>query len=610
MPDPAKPVLIYDGRCGFCGIWIEYWRRLTGDAVEYAASQEAAARYPQISAGEFQKSVQLVMPSGEILHGAHAVFQSLAFHPSQQWLLAVYRRVPGIAAVTEASYRFIARHRDLFYWITVLLFGRAIQPLRFDGVQWLFRKCLALIWLIAFASFGAQAAGLIGSGGIQPASLYLARVAEYAGSSTWRVAPTIFWAFSGEAFVRAACVAGAVCAALAFLGVFWRAALLLAFVLYLSLVNVSQEFLSYQWDILLLETGFLSIFLGYSRAVVWLFRWLLFRLMFLSGAVKLLSGDAAWRSLTALLYHYQTQPIPTPLAWYAQQLPVWFQKGSCFLVLFIELAIPFLILGPRRCRRFAAPWLLGLQAMILVTGNYAFFNWLAIALCLFLFDDAWLARFLPARWLERAERANAPFAPPRVRAALSSALLAVIGILSGSLVAQTVRGDVPAAARALVAVAAPFGVSSSYGLFAVMTTTRPEIVIEGSNDGVTWLEYEFKYKPGRLDRPPPWVAPHQPRLDWQMWFAALGSYQENVWLVNTLARLLQNAPEVLALIGRNPFPEKPPRLIRAQLYDYRFTNWAARSRTGNWWARTPLGPYVRPVSLENLSALPLLQWKR
>jgi hypothetical protein len=160
--------------------------------------------------------------------------------------------------------------------------------------------------------------------------------------------------------------------------------------------------------------------------------------------------------------------------------------------------------------------------------------------------------------------------------------------------------------RTLVSIAAPFGITSTYGLFATMTTARPEIIVEGSSDGVTWLEYEFRYKPGRLNRPPPWVAPHQPRLDWQMWFAALGSYTDNVWFLNFLARLLQDDAAVLALMEHNPFPGGPPRLVRAQLYDYRFTDWNTGRKTGAWWTRKPLGLYVPPVSLENLSGLPLL----
>jgi hypothetical protein len=197
-----------------------------------------------------------------------------------------------------------------------------------------------------------------------------------------------------------------------------------------------------------------------------------------------------------------------------------------------------------------------------------------------------------------------------VRRALVAGVALVIGLLSTLFALQALRFQLPAAARSLISTAAPFGITSSYGLFAVMTMTRPEIVIEGSNDGANWREYEFRYKPGRLDRRPPWVAPHQPRLDWQMWFAALGSYRENVWFLNLLARLLQNNPEVLGHFEHNPFPGAAPRLIRASLYEYRFTDWDTRQKTHTWWTRTLLGLYVPAVSLEDLSGIPLLNAER
>ncbi|HYP08251.1 MAG TPA: lipase maturation factor family protein, partial [Bryobacteraceae bacterium] len=351
--------------------------------------------------------------------------------------------------------------------------------------------------------------------------------------------------------------------------------------LYLSIVNVGQDFYSFQWDMLLLETGLLAVLLGYSSVIVWMFRWLLFRLMFLSGAVKLLSGDATWSSLGALSVHYQTQPIPTPLAWYAHQLPASLQRASTGIVLFIELIIPFLVLGPRRLRIFAALWLIGLQVLIMLTGNYAFFNWLTLALCLFLFDDMSLRRFFPSR----------EFAREMLRPAIAWTATAIIAVLSLGWMWQTFTGRPPG----VLAYTAPFGITSSYGLFATMTTRRGEIVVEGSNDGELWQEYEFPYKPGRLDRRPPWVAPHQPRLDWQMWFAALSYYQQNGWFVNLAARLLQGSPPVVALLERNPFPSAPPKYIRAQMYEYTFT----RRGEKQWWSRRLLGPYLPAISLDS-----------
>jgi hypothetical protein len=393
-----------------------------------------------------------------------------------------------------------------------------------------------------------------------------------------------------------------ICAVLALSGVFWRGALVGAFLLYLSLVSVSREFLSFQWDFLLLEAGFLAIFLGYGVSVVWLFRWLLFRLMFFSGAVKMLSGDPVWRDLTALTYHFQTQPIPTAVAWYANQWPLWFQKVCCAGVFFVELVIPWLVLMPRRARLFALPWLLALQGLIAFTGNYAFFNLLAASLCLFLIDD----RLVSQSWSRLARPISLTHVSGRVRQAVVVVLALVICLLSALQVATSLGGNIPEVGSHIMAAAAPFGIVNSYGLFAVMTKTRPEIIIEGSNDGSQWLEYEFKYKPGRLDRRPPWVAPHQPRLDWQMWFAALGTYRENVWFLNLLVRLLQGKPEVTELLERVPFSQSPPKFVRARVYDYEFTTSEQRKQSGNWWTRKPLGLYVPALSLKDLSSLPVM----
>jgi hypothetical protein len=483
-------------------------------------------------------------------------------------------------------YRWIAEHRNLAYWFTVVLFGRKLRPLTYDTIEWLFTKVLALIWLIAFLSFGVQALGLIGSQGVLPVSVYLQRAQQFLGGKAYFAVPTVLWWNSSDTAIQVVWIAGAICSVLALFGVVRRLALVGAWVLYLSLLHAAQEFLGFQWDILLLEAGFLALFLGYSRLIVWMFRWLLFRLLFLSGAVKLLSGDPTWSGLSALSVHYQTQPIPTPVAWYAHQLPEWAQRASTGMVLFIELVIPCLVLGPRRVRLFAAPFLITLQILIMVTGNYAFFNWLTLALCLFLFDDWKLPRWLPRRVT----------ALPKIGfTRLAWAVSGVIAVLSLSLLWQAFTGSPPGVTRPIVSNLAPFGLASNYGLFAVMTTMRAEIVLEGSNDGVTWQEYEFRYKPGRLDRRPPWVAPHQPRLDWQMWFAALGTYQQSPWLVNLVYRLLQGSPPVVGLLEKNPFLAAPPKYIRAQIYEYRFTTWGSK----DWWSRRLMSPYLPPVSLDS-----------
>jgi hypothetical protein len=375
-----------------------------------------------------------------------------------------------------------------------------------------------------------------------------------------------------------------------------RWVLLALYVLYLSFNMAGQEFLSFQWDSLLLEAGFLAIFFGRSvsgaRTIAWLYRCLVFRLYFLSGYVKLGSHDPAWASFNALKFHYHTQPLPNVIAWYADKLPDWFQRSSTASILGIELFVPFLIFTPRRWRMAGAFALLALQTLIFLTGNYTFFNLLTMALTLFLFDDQALG------WLGKLAAGEPECsASKRIRMVRAMLVAALLGLGIARL-AQTIEGSIPEPLETMTRVFSPFQIVNSYGLFAVMTTTRPEIVIEGSDDGENWLPYEFPYKPGNLYRAPGWIEPFQPRLDWQMWFAALGDYQSNPWFPALMLRLLEGSPEVLGLLENNPFPTHPPRLIRAELFEYSFTGNDIRNQSGAWWKRVPRGLYMPPVGLK------------
>jgi len=591
-----RPTLVFDGECSFCRAWIEYWQKLTGERVLYSPYQEVGNRFPDLPQKNLASAVTLFLPGGEVRSGAHAVFTLLALLPGKSWMLWLYLHIPGFALIAELVYRTIARHRSFADWATRALWGIPIEVETFNIASWLFLRTLGAVYLFAFASFAMQAPGLIGSHGISPVAEFLQSLREYYGAVYWQV-PTVFWLSPSDWVIKTVGIVGICLSVLLFLGVRWRILRIALFVLYLSLVTAGQEFMGYQWDALLLEASFLAILLGSSPIVVWLYRWLLFRLVFLSGVVKLASVDPSWRHLTALPVHYETQPLPTPLAWYMYQLPEWFQCGSVGFVFFVELAVPFLIFAPRRVRFFAAGAMVVLQVLILLTGNYAFFNLLTIGFCLFLMDDAFFRRVLP----KMVSRLAASTAHERSRAwsrAVCGAFAALALFIGGFQVARPF-GVRWAVADASIRTVSPFQIINSYGLFAVMTTTRPEIVIEGSNDGVTWLAYEFKYKPGDLARRPAWVAPHQPRLDWQMWFAALGDYQSDPWIIHFMARLLQGSPEVLRLLGRNPFPEAPPRYIRAQLYQYSFTSPAERKSTGAWWKRELKGVYVPAVSLKD-----------
>jgi predicted DCC family thiol-disulfide oxidoreductase YuxK len=586
MPD--NPIVLFDGNCGFCRIWIKYWNQLTGDRVDYASSQYAGERFPQIPRESFEQAVQLVMPEGQVVGGAQAVFTTLTFAPGMAWLLWLYDHIPGFAAISEGFYRLIAANRTFFYHLTRITFGRRVRVLRYARVEWLFLRVLAAIYLIAFASVGVQVTGLIGERGISPLGRYLAAVAQTFGAQGYRIMPTVFWFAHGDRVLQGVCIAGTAISILLLLGYAERASLVCLYVLYLSLCTAGQEFLSFQWDFLLLEAGFLAIFLGSSKLILLLFRWLLLRLTFLSGAVKLMSHDPSWRNLTAMAYHYWTQPLPTPLAWYVNQLPLWFQRFSTAMVFVIELAVPFLFFAPRPWRFLGGFSLLFLQGLIFLTGNYTFFNLLTIALCLFLFDDDALAKLcLKARRV-------------RLRPALAATIAVIIVALSVSELWGMFFGSASEEGNALVRLAAPFGIVNTYGLFAVMTTTRPEIIVQGSNDRQTWMDYEFKYKAGDLRRAPRWVAPYQPRLDWQMWFAALSGPRGAPWFDNFMVRLLQGSPDVSGLLATDPFPGSPPKYVRALLFNYGFTDFSARRATGDWWKRSPRGMYFPEISLEDV----------
>ncbi len=585
-----KSILIYDGHCAFCRLWIDYWRQLTGDRIEYLASQEVGNRFPQIPREAYSQSVQLVRPDGTVASGARAVFESL----NKQ---SLYSR---IAAPSELAYRIVAPRRNLFYQLTRFTFGTRIEPTRFAATQWLFLRALALIYAVAFGSLSLQVAGLLGARGVVPVVPFLASIARTGSALRFLAVPSIFWIAADDTTVVVLCFAGMLFSAMLFLTGFARGRFetfipILLFILYLSYASVGQEFLSFQWDSLLLEAGFLAIFLGSNRIVPWLFRWLVFRLYFLSGAVKLLSGDPTWRNLSAVGFHWHTQPLPTILAWYADKFPAGLQHFATAATLAIEVGMPLLIFFPRRLRMFGAWWLIGLQLLIIVTGNYTFFNLLTLALTLFLFDDQALARFVPMLHRKRfAEHAG----EDRMRVP-AIAVAIVVMVLSLSHLVETFNIPLPAVLNVPLRYTAPLQIVNTYGLFAVMTTQRIEIILEGSADGQTWKPYEFKYKPGDVNGAPAWVAPHQPRLDWQMWFAALGNYQSNPWFISLALRLLEGSPDVEALLGSNPFPNQPPRYIRAVAYEYTFTDRDTRRRTGAWWKREPRGLYLPAVGLRS-----------
>jgi predicted DCC family thiol-disulfide oxidoreductase YuxK len=610
---PARPLMIWDGECHFCRRWIERWREITAGQIDYATYQGAAGRFPEIPLEQFKRAIAFVEPDGKTFFAAEAVYRSLACRSSRKWLAWSYDHVPGFAAISEIGYGFIARHRKVGSKITRFFWGEDVRPPTYFWARRWFLRVLGLIYLIAFVSLWVQVNGLIGANGISPLSQFLPAVYEQLGRQAYSLLPTLSWFNYSNAFLHFLCGGGVAFSLLLVLGIAPAICLTALFVFYLSLTIAGQTFLSFQWDILLLETGFLSIFLApwqlwqkrgqetpVTRAALFLLKLLLFKLMVMSGVVKLTSGDDCWWNLTALDYHYWSQPLPTMFGWWADQSPEWFKHFSVAFCLVVEIIVPFFIWAPRRPRLIAAGLMIFLQVVIAITGNYCFFNLLTIALCLLLIDDA--------VWREKGIRDNA-LGPPGGRA-LPSRLsiygaIAVIVItlpINAWLIFSAFRtdGQWPRWLAFAYEHLEPFRIVNGYGLFRVMTKDRREIVIEGSADGIDWLPYEFKWKPGNLKRAPGWCAPHQPRLDWQMWFAALGTAQQNPWFVRLVICLLETKRDVAWLFVHDPFPNQPPRYVRAILYRYRFTTAKEHKQTGAWWKRQELGEYLPTTSLQGI----------
>ena len=615
---PPRPLVVYDGDCNFCKLWIRRWQQITGEAVDYRPSQEAGlvAQFPEIPPEYYACAVQLIEPDGSVLSGAEAVFRALANNPRWQWPLRTYKATPALAKITEGAYGFVAGHRTFFSLLTRWFWGRHVERPDHFLTRWIFLRALGAIYLVAFVSLWMQISGLIGHNGILPADQLMSGAkqecdARGIGLDRFRLLPTLCWGDASDHSLNFQCAAGTGLAVLLLTGIAPAPCLALLWLLYLSLSTVGRDFFGFQWDNLLLETGFVAIFFAPlqwlprgpqeappSRVALWLLRLLLFKLVFSSGCVKLLSGDPTWHDLTALTFHYQTQPLPTSIGWYANQLPLWFQKFSCAVMFAIELGAPWLIFAPRRIRFIGCAAMAGLQILILLTGNYTFFNFLTLTLGLLLLDDFALQKFAPKRLsgMFQTQEDRSRWRWPRLIIIPLAIPLIAISLFQIGFMLGARSGLMIPMARADEWIE-PLRTVNSYGLFAVMTTTRHEIVVEGSDDGTHWLPYGFKYKPGDLNRRPGVIEPFQPRLDWQMWFAALGDYQQNPWFESFCERLLQRSPEVMALLEQNPFPSHPPRLIRAELYDYHFTDFAERRATGAWWKRELIGEYLPPVSL-------------
>lgn len=462
----------------------------------------------------------------------------------------------------------------------------------------LFLRLLGLTFLVAFLSIFVQVDVLFGSRGLLPAQQYLDVLGP---SSTLLGAPTVFWVNCSDTALHWVAILGAALSVGLLCNLAPRYTLIALWGLYLSFATIGQTFFGFQWDNLLLESAFFTFFITPAGLrpkhappphpiAIFLMQWLVFRLHVESGLAKLLSGDTTWRNLTAMVNYYETAPLPTWVGWYAHQMPLWGHQFCALFTFVVELGVPFLMWAPRRLRLAAFALMIAMQVSVILTGNYGFFNYLSMALCLFVIDDGHL------QWAARRVGVTPSPPPPRRRSWLRTALLSTtatvlvwfsIGLFMPWFRTTTWLDKATAWSRS--SPLNSFRSINTYHLFATMTQIRREVVIEGSNDSATWLPYEFRYKPGDPNRAPPFVAPHQPRVDFQLWFLLLSGLPRAAYFHTLLVRLFDAPDAVAPLFSRNPFPAAAPRFLRVVFYRYTFTDWPTRRATGAWWHRELLG---------------------
>ncbi|HWE51308.1 MAG TPA: lipase maturation factor family protein [Bryobacteraceae bacterium] len=477
-----------------------------------------------------------------------------------------------------------------------------------SGNYWLtrlvFQRSLGVIYFIAFLCAINQFRPLLGEHGLLPVPLFVRQ-------ASFRQTPSLFffapkdWAFALAGWIGLALSVLTV-TGIAERGATWMNAVVWAamWALYLSFVNVGQVFYAFGWESILLEAGFFAIFLGArdvrpSLISIWLLRWLEFRIMFGAGLIKL-RGDPCWRNLTCLDYHYETQPMPNPLSWYFQMAPEWTHKAGVAFNHFSELIVPFFYFLPQPVASIAAAITIVFQATIFASGNLSWLNALTIVLAIPAIDGRYISALIPIR--------QPALNPPSIA---HNAVLIALAVLVGILSIDPVR-NMLSPMQIMNTSFNPLHLVGTYGAFGSISRERYEVVVEGTSDAVItpatqWKEYEFKGKPNDVRRMPPQIAPYHLRLDWLMWFAAMSRFEEHPWFLNFVAKLLENNKPVLSLLRSNPFPDRAPRFVRAELYQYRFARPEIHRRTGQWWVRTRVGPWFPEVSLENPAFKGLLQ---
>ena len=543
--------MVWDGDCDFCKKFAERFQEISKNAVEFIPNQELHKKYPGAPKYDYQSSVYFLTKESSA-KGAEAVF-NFYYSIEKKWPKRLYDKFSFLANISEFFYRVVASNRKIFSLLGKLFYGDNFLSDTYKISSWVFGRALGLASVIAFLSLFVQTGLLIGSEGIIPFTSELNQIESFITKSNldipkWYAKPTLLWFFQNDLWLYTILITGILASISLFVGLIPHISILVAWICYLSVAVVSEPFLNFQWDALLLETFFLSILFvpwkvfdskndhnGPSRIGLWLLWLLIIKLMFQSGLVKFTffgaDGSNTWRDLTALNYHYWTQPIPSWISYYVDKLPLVFDKLSLVFTYFCELFVPFLIFLPRRARRFSGIMLITFQFLIILTGNYGFFNLLTIIICFTLFDDQYLKHFL-SKWAENHNTSeNIELYHEKLKyiisilvllCFISTTIFFVKRDLRGSALNQVTTSNQPSAfEKKILEIAQVSRSMNAYGLFRVMTKTRPEIKIELQSENGEWHPVIFKYKPGDERKRPLFFFPHMPRLDWQIWFEAL-----------------------------------------------------------------------------------------
>jgi lipase maturation factor len=490
------------------------------------------------------------------------------------------------------------------------------------ATYWLTRfvilRLLGAVYAVAFLAAAKQVLPLIGSRGLLPVDLFFARVQNAFGSTfaSFIRLPSLFWFAHSDGLLHTAAWVGFAISCIVVAGYANAIVMSLLWLLYMSFVHVGQEWYGYGWEIQLIETGFLAVFLcplldgrpfpkrEPPLVVIWLLRWLIFRIMLGAALIKL-RGDVVWRDLTALYYHFETQPIPNPLSRWFHFLPRGVLKAGVLFNYLAELVAPWFGFYPRVARHIAGVVMVLFQLSLILGGNLSFLNWLTIVPALACFDDSFWGRLFPRALANHASAAAVSAQPSLTMRRAGWVLAVVVGLLSVQPVVNIISPN-----QIMNTSFDPLDLVNTYGAFGSVGKERLNVVFEGTDDEVpdaraVWKDYPYYALPVALDKRPRQIAPYQPRLDWQMWFAAMGTPEQYPWTLHLVWKLLHNDPGALSLFGGNPFPAKPPRYIRAVLYRYAFA--VPGNPDGNWWKREPLGLWLPPLSVDDPRLLSFLK---